>query len=187
MLDDAEKKTIETICAAFGGEDPSSAGDIPKAQVLEWMRSGDLQVRGCIYAMIAEAERAQHIKLPLEFEDYYDFVVPYLEQCIEDNPSMEWVENRYTAGYALVQWIVSFWESEAVPREKIAAIKERLAALYKRGDVGVRDGVVNGVLEHLFEHPGLAEYFKDWQADPVLAPAYADALLWKELMPPTAP
>ena len=177
------EQTTQAIRTAFGGEDPSRAGTISKEQVLQWMRSPDLTVRGCVYEMIAEPERAQHVKPPLEFEDYYDFVVPYLEQCIEEDPDLEWAESRYLAGHALVAWIVDFWNHKSVPRKRIAEIKKRLVALYKRGDADVRDAVVNAVLEHLFEHRELAEYFKDWQADPILARAYHDALLWTKYSP----
>lgn len=169
---------IGAIFSAFGGDEPTTANEIPKRKILEWMRSPDLQVRGCIYAMIVDDKRGNLIKPALEFDDYYGFVVPYLEQCIEENPDLEWVESRYLAGHALVVWIVSFWNNKAVPRKKIAEIKERIGALYKHGDEGVRDAVVNGVLEHLFEHRPLVKYFKDWQEDPVLATAYSDALLW---------
>src|SRR5579862_5467531 len=184
MSGNSTEAEIETILSAFGRDDPASAGDVPKERVLQWMSSPDLNVQGCIYSMIAEFERAKHIKPTLGFEDYYGFVIPYLERCIEEAPEMEWVESRYLAGHELVGWIVDAW-NKAVPREKIAEIKERLAALYKRGDAGVRDAVVNAVLEHLFEHRQLAKFFKDWQKDPILAPAYGDALLWTKKTPPS--
>jgi len=174
----SNRATIKAICYAFGGDNPKRACEISKEQVLKWMRSGDIQVRGCICAMICEYERAEHITPPLNFEDYYGFVVPYLEQCIEENPNIEWVSSRYIAGHELVRWIVTFWNDESVPRTKLVEIKQRLAALYKRGEVGVRDAVLNAVLEHLFENGQLADFFKDWQADPDLALAYRDALLW---------
>jgi hypothetical protein len=169
---------IETIVSTFGGDEPSGAGEIPKEQVLDWMRSPDIQVRGCIFSMICEYERATHVKPPLGFEDYYGFIVPYLEQCIEENPDGEWLSSRYLAGHELVRWIVYSWKDDSVPRGKFQEFKERLAALYKRGDEGVRDAVLNAVLEHLFENSLLAEFFNDWLDDPVLAPVYRDALSW---------
>jgi hypothetical protein len=171
-------ETIEAIRSAFGGDDPKNAREISRQQVLGWMHSGDIEVRGCIFAMICEYERARHIKPWLDLEDYYGFVIPYLEQCIEENPDGEWSHSRYLAGHALFNQIVHFWKDESVPRTKLASIKQQLAELYKRGDAGVRDAVVNAVLEHLFENSELADFFKDWLADPVLASAYRDALLW---------
>jgi hypothetical protein len=175
-------KTIERIRSAFGGEDPTNAQPVPKADVLEWMKSTDLEVRGALYSKIANAEGAKHVVPALEFEDYYNFVVPYLEQCIEQDPDGEWADSRYLAGHQLVAWIVSFWNNETVPRDRLREIKHRLAELYIRGDKGVRDAVVNAVLEHLFEHRQLASYFKDWKKDKVLGEAYQAACAWTEKM-----
>ena len=57
-------------------------------------------------------------------------------------------------------------------------IKSRLARLYKSGDIDVRECIVNGILEHLFERNDVAAYFIDWKADSELGQAYDDALLW---------
>lgn len=179
MLDESSTHlTIEAIRSAFGGDDPTKAREISKEEVFNWMRSRDIEVQGCIFTEISDWERAKHIRPPLDFEDYYGFVVPHLERCIEENPDGEWSNSRYLAGYGLVNWIVTFWNDAAVPRTKLVEIKHRLAELYKRGDAGVRDAVLNAVLEHLFENSQLADFFKDWLADPILAPVYRDALLW---------
>lgn len=176
--------TIELICAAFGGDDPTLACEISREQVLDWMHSRDIQVQGCVLAMICDFDRAKHITPQLGFEDYYGFVVPHLIRCIEENPDSQWVHSRYIAGYDLVKWITTFWKDETVPRAILVEIKQRLADLYKSGDEGVRDAVLNAVLEHLFENGQLADFFKDWQDDPVLAHVYQDALLWRQEMPP---
>jgi hypothetical protein len=136
--------------------------------------------------MIRDFECAKQVKPPLDFEDYYRFGVPYLERCIEENPNGKWSESRYIAGYDLVKWIVTFWNDATVSRTKLAEIKHRLAELYKRGDAGVRDAVLNAVLEHLFENSQLADFFKDWLTDPILAPVYRDALLWTTEKPTQA-
>jgi hypothetical protein len=172
------QETIAAIRSAFSGSDSGKASEIAKSRVLEWMRSPDLEVRGALYSMISNSERASHVKPALEFDDYYGFVLDYLEQCIEHNPDGEWADSRYLAGHQLVAWIVDFWNNKSVPRTRLAEIKRRLGDLYRRGDEDVRDGVLNGVLEHLFENRQLANYFKDWESDPVLARVYSDALLW---------
>lgn len=131
--------------------------------------------------MITDKERSQHIKPSLETRDCYDFIVTYLEECIVKDPDTEWTDSRYLAGHALVAWINSFWNDQTFPRQRLTEIKERLAALYKNGDDHVRDGVLNGVLEHLFERPSLAKFFKDWKDDPILSKAYSDAMLWPDI------
>jgi hypothetical protein len=172
--------SIKAICTAFGGDHSTKASIVAKAQVLEWMSSPHLEVRGALYSKIATAGGVKCVEPALDFEDFYGFVIPYLEQCIEQNPDGEWVDSRYLAGHQLVAWIVDFWNKETVPRKRLTDIKNRLADLYKRGDEGVRDAVVNAVLEHLFEQRQIATYFKDWKNDPVLAEAYGAARSWSE-------
>jgi len=177
------QEIIAQIRSAFSGGNSGQTREIPKSRVLEWMRCPDMEVRGALYSMISNSERAGYVNPILEFDDYYGFVLDYLEQCIEQNPDGEWADSRYLAGHQLVAWIVDFWNNKAVPRAKLAEIKRRLGDLYRRGDEGVRDGVLNGVLEHLFENRQLANYFKDWESDPGLARVYSDALLWTKRKP----
>jgi hypothetical protein len=174
----SREETIGAIRSAFGGDDPAMGPAVSKENVLGWMRSPDIEVRGALYSKITNAACAKRIEPPLQSEDYFCFVVPYLEQCIEQNPDGEWAESRYLAGHALAAWIKDFWNDKEVPRAKLAEIKRRLGDLYRRGDEDVRDGVLNGVLEHLFESRPLANYFREWEGDPVLGRAYSDALLW---------
>lgn len=173
---------IDAIRAAFGGDDPSKARVIAKSEVLKWMSEPDLEVRGALYSKLSNALCAKHIQPPLQFDDYFGFVVPYLEQCIEQNPDGQWTDSRYLAGHQLVAWINKFWSDSSVPRSRLAEIRERLAKLYRRGDADVRDGVINGVLEHLFENRQVAAFFQEWERDPDLSKAYKDARLWSEKM-----
>ena len=175
--DNSSTKLIAEMRASFG-RDGSAAHQVPKPKLLEWMRCPDINARGALYSLITDSACARLVTPPLEFDDYYAFVLDYLEECIERNPEGEWVETRYIAGHALVAWVVDFWGNQTIPRSKVAAIKSRLADLYRRGDQDVQDAVVNGVLEHLFENRQLAKCFKDWEVDPILAKAYHDAMLW---------
>lgn len=177
----SSRETINSIRSAFGGDDPTKARVVAKAEVLEWMKYSDIEVRGALYSKITNTECIKHIEPQLEFNDYFDFVVSYLEQCIKLDPDGDWSDSRYLAGYELVAWINDFWRNkDQVPRSKLAEVKDRLAELYAQGDEGVRKAVINAVLEHLFENRELAKYFKDWERDPVLGHAYRDALLWTE-------
>ena len=174
------KRTIDAIRSAFAGDNSAAVQKIPKSRVIEWMKSPDLEVQGALYAKLSERKYVERIEPALEFDDYYTFVVPYLERCIEVNPSSEWSDSRYIAGHQLVAWIMAFWNDNQVPRSKLTEIKDGLAALYRRGDDGVRDAVTNAVLEHLFENRQLVTFFDEWQNDPLLVTAYRDALLWKK-------
>jgi hypothetical protein len=173
-------EAIDAIRSAFGKGDPAGAGTVAKANVRKWMQSSDIEVRGALYSKITDAECIKHIEPPLQFEDYVDFVVLYLEQCIEQDSDGDWAHSRYLAGYELVAWIKKFWSDGDVPRSKLEEIKQRLASLYKQGDKRLRTAVANAVLEHLFEDPQLVIYFADWKNDPVLTEAYDAGREWSE-------
>jgi len=177
------QQMIAAIRAAFTAVDSVESRAVSKTKVLEWMRSPDIEVRGALYSKIRDAALAKRIEPPLQFEDYFNLVVPYFEQCIEHDPDGEWSHSRYLAGHEFVSWILDFWNKKDVPREKLAEIKHRLGDLYRRGSEDVREGVINGVLEHLFENRQLANYFKEWESDPVLGRAYTDAMLWTKKKP----
>jgi hypothetical protein len=174
---------IGEILQAFDLSPIREPHQILREQVLRWMRLDDIEARGALYTMLCDVNRTQRVQPALSFEDYYDFVIPYLEQCIESNPDGDWSESRYIAAHQFTVWIVGWWNDKDVPREKLSRVKDRIAALYKRGDDGVRDGVTNGLLEHLCENKELAEFFRDWENDPDLAPAYLAAMEWAETQP----
>jgi hypothetical protein len=175
--------TCDAIRSAFGVDAPEAVRVVQGKQVLVWMNSHDLEVKGCIYIMILDEKRASQIKPHLTFDDYYGFAIPYLLRCISEGPDLEWAEPRYLAGHALVGWFVHLWNDKAIPRKRLASIKDRLARLYEQGDEGVKDAVVYSVLEHLFERRDIAKYFADWRADQVLGLAYENALMWTQERP----
>jgi len=175
-----EAKIVGDVISAF---DPNGAGprpNVPKASVLEWMQHPSLEVRGATYTMVSDETIAPQITPHLTFDDYYQFVTQYLCDCIQADPKGEWADSRYLAAHQLVGWIVHFWNDNTVPRQKIGEIKDRLAELYVQGDTRVRNAIVNGVLEHLFEHKPISKFFGNWQADSRLADAYKIALQWEE-------
>lgn len=178
VLDDKRSsEVIDKILLAFGYKEPRHTDEVPKVQVLSWMKDPSLQVQGALYSAIVHKECADRITPLLSFDDYYEFAIPYLERCIRENPDNEWCASRYLAGHALAVWINDLWNKED-SSAILADIKTRLATLYAEGDVDVRDGIVNGVLEHLFEHKPIANYFRDWENDPILGRAYRDASAW---------
>lgn len=175
----SRQDAIKAIEAAFDVHDRDRI-DVPKSQVLEWMLYSDLEVQGALYSMIADTNRAKYIAPRLDTDDYFRFVLPYLEECVLKDPTGAWVDSRYVAGRQLVAWIIHFWNDKRFSRERLVEIKSRLADMYERGADDVRNGVVNGVLEHLFENRELRVYFEDWKDHPILGAAYKRALAWSE-------
>lgn len=170
----------QEIVKAFGTPENPQAQSIPKERVLHWMDSDDIQAMGAIFAYITEIPYANRITPPLSFAEIHPFVMRYFEQCIHEDPQMAWADSRYSAAGTLVNWFGELWRDPQVPREALKEIKNLLARLYRLGDENVRDAIVNGALEHLFENKEFSRFFTDWQFDPILKNAYQDAQLWKK-------
>ncbi len=82
------------------------------------------------------------------------------------------------AARSLYHWFLALSSNDAVDLRALDAVKQMLAELYRGGDAELRNCIVASCLEHLFESRRLAEYFADWQDDPVLAAGYSEALEW---------
>ena len=52
--------------------------------------------------------------------------------------------------------------------------------MFKSADAATRNRIETAVLEHAFEAPKLRAFFVAWAADPLLSPAYREALAWGE-------
>jgi hypothetical protein len=114
----------------------------------------------------------------LSFEDYQSFAREYFGRCLREDPKGAWINSRYSAGWDLVGWIASLWKDKSAHKVALDEWKSWLADMYKQGDADLRTCLVTATLEHLFEQRGMAKYFADWKADPILAEAHAQAVEW---------
>lgn len=151
---------------------------VSKKTVLRWMESRDMEALGATYTFIFEPKYYQRIRPPLTFSQGYRFTKKYYERCFLENPEGEWTNNRYEAGWDLVNWFAFLWRDATAPRSALGELKKWMAKLYKEGDQDLRRCLVNATLEHLFEQPKIRRLFDDWKADPVLSVAHAEALEW---------
>ncbi len=148
------------------------------AQVRRWMATTDVEAAGALYHLLFGSVRTRPLVDPaLGKEGYEEFLKRYYARCIRDDPRGEWADSRYTAAWDLVGWMRSMWERSP---DEFSRWKAWLAEMYRTGDVQVRDCLVNGTLEHLFESRTMARAFADWKRDPVLAAAYAAAMAWPQ-------
>lgn len=170
----------EQIVEEFGLPERPESRVIPKEKVITWMASDDLEVLGALYAYIFSDSYRDRIAPPLRLEEYFPFLLKYWKRCLFENPDSNWACTRYEAGWDVVKWFKRFWNDKAIPRDRLAAIKEMLADAYRKEDDELRRCVVNATLEHLFEDSKIANYFSDWKDDRLLKPAYSDALLWSQ-------
>ena len=162
---------LETLLAVR--ENP---GSISNSDVLKWMGSSDMEVLGALYHTITDRRFSSRIDPPLSFDEYQSFARVYFGRCFRESPNGTWSDSRYSAGWDLVNWIVSLWKDEH--RRAVDEWKAWLGEMYKQGDEELRTCIVTATLEHLFEQRGMLKHFADWKADPVLAIAYDEAAEW---------
>lgn len=172
----SETKIISRIQEAI-----QSSQSVPASEVKSWLRHPSLDVLSTATDLILEHSRK--IEPPLAMRETCDAVRDYYRRCLQEDRESEFVPPLHIAGQELVRWFRSLWGDPDVPREYLADLKTMLAELYKSSDQEKADRLVNAVIEHLFETPGIAEFFGDWKSDPVLARGFARAMEWVEKSP----
>ncbi len=166
-----EDLLLEQVVSEF-----DKSTEIPLEKIQVWIRSENIEVLGAVYSLITDAEKHYlRIKPYLSREDYFAFIMHYLERCIRENPAGDWADSRYAAGRSVVNWFIHFWNDPDAPRSMLTELKDWLAKLYKEGDEELRTSIITAILEHLFEHEEIEKYFKNWLADSVLRPAHEEA------------
>jgi hypothetical protein len=161
------------IIAAFTSE---ASASIPKAKVLEWMKETDICARGALYTFLTHDELATRVQPPLDLSEHPEFVLEYLAACIVQNPQDELTDSRYLAAHALCAWF-NYWWADADTSHKLAKrAKDRITDLYETGTHEIRDAIITGLLEHLFENVAIERFFADWNTSTTLASAYQEAI-----------
>lgn len=171
-----ETNVIKRIQEAIQEPQKVSASDVKS-----WLRHPSLDVLSVATDLILEHSRK--IEPPLAMQEICDAVRNYYRRCLQEDRESEFVPPLHIAGQELVRWFKSLWTDPDVPREYLADLKTMLADLYKSSDQEKADRLVNAVIEHLFETPGIAEFFGDWKSDPALSRGFARAMEWVEKSP----
>lgn len=171
---------LNDLVRQFGLPENPGTGPIPKESVTSWMRSENIDVLGALYAFIGNPDNFNRITPGLSLPDHFEFVLSYFKRCLLENPGGEWAHSRYEAAWEFASWFCGMWKDNSVERERFEVLRKFLAEIYANGDDTVRDCIVNGALEHMFENRDVARYFECWRTDSDLAVAYKDALLWRK-------
>jgi len=151
--------------------------EIPESRVRAWMSSEDMEVLGATYSLLSKKRPLSHVVPPLSFDDLFAFYMRYFELCIRNDPQGTWVDDRFTAGCDFVNAFVSFWD-EGCDKRYLSEMKSLLGKLYIGGSPEVKRSIVQAIVEHLFERDEIRQFFRDWQDDPGLEPAYGEVTLW---------
>ena len=150
---------------------------IPQAQVVVWMRSEDLRVLGALYVLTDKAW--DRIQPTVDRDTICAFILRYYMRCIEEGPpSEDFVLSRYEAAHTMAGWIKHLWGKRPETDAILEQVATTLKHAYLQGDDAIKEGLVNGVLEHVFEERDLIKLFQDWKQDGRLRGAYDAALEW---------
>lgn len=147
------------------------------------LSSTDPEVQGALFVLLVE--RCAVVQPPMEPTLYDRFVASYLRRCMEsDVGRSEWVLTPYLAGHTLAGWIARI--DLKTGNSRVQWWVEWMANFYRSATADTRDVIVNGALEHLFEHRGVRRMFHDWRRDPVLNEAWRAAEEWVAKSPKAA-
>lgn len=149
--------------------------------VKHWMETQDIEAMGALMSLLSNEKHSQRIDPPIMFEEYFPFATLYYERSIRENPDGEWSDSRTTAGFDFAKWFIQLWEGVPTYETEIKQLKTLLKKLYEDGDAEFRSDFVTSILEHLFQEPDIVDYFADWQNEPLLSPAYAEAKVLADL------
>jgi hypothetical protein len=169
---------LQEILNQLGVNSTPPEDPIPRRDIERWMGSEDLEALGALMVILTKKKHYLRITPPLGLDDYFPFLLHYFERCLRENVDGEWMDSSYTAAWSLVNWFRGFWDDPEVPRKRLREMKDWLARLYREGDERLRNCLVTGTLEHLFEDKAIARFFDDWRKDPVLTVAYREAMEW---------
>lgn len=150
---------------------------IPKSEVERWIASDDPEVLGAAYKLLVDAALADRIRPTPSFDEIFDFFLRYYEFCLKRDPMGEWVANRFIASCELVRVFESYWD-EGLDEKYFLSMKSLLRRLYLEGSPGLRQTIVQAIIEHLFEKVPIRGFFSDWRDDSELGQAYEQGSEW---------
>lgn len=157
---------------------------IPQATVLNWMKSDDLKILGAVFELTI-GTGWERIEPKLNNDIHCEFMLRYLIRCIVENTNFsagdrDFLFSSYEAAQDMVGWINYLWPMKPTTNKILANIEQALRKTYIEGNTDVRNCIVNGTLEHVFEEKKFRSLFKNWEKDPQLSQAYSDAMGWAE-------
>ncbi|WP_281184531.1 hypothetical protein [Trichlorobacter lovleyi] len=149
---------------------------IPRDLILSWMQEKDLEIRGAVYTLTSKAWYRIQPELTKEEQCY--FMLHYLLDCIrEDNQEPEWSHTGFDAAYEFERWLKHLGKNPEAEDIIVAAARE-LTATYRAGGEKLKERIVTGALEHVFEARSLRRFFAEWRAAPDLKDAYDRCVEW---------
>lgn len=165
-----ELKQIESV---FGN--PKAV--VSKEQVDHWKQSVNIEVLGAVAELLLNKKLYKLIEPKPTVNDYYPFLYQFYTQCMKNDCEGEWCPSRYIAAYELRNFIEGIWNNKSNGIEKIKKnFKHRISDFCINADEDLKDVIINGLLEHLFENNEIKVFFFDWKKNVVLNEFFECAL-----------
>lgn len=165
----------EEIFDEFGDSATHKHHRISKDRVVAWATSDDLEVQGALYLCLSDPSKRLRVMPEMNETEFVELALRYFDRCIQVDRQGDFAHGRYEAGWDIVGIFRNVWATYSINPSPAEKIKAFLAVKYFHGDEPVRNFVVTAVLEHLFEVPDIANYFKDWRTSESLRTAYNEA------------
>lgn len=155
----------------------SSDEPIARDDVRRWIDGGDLLTWSIVYTLTGKAWSRIQPEIPLE--EQLDFMRRYLLRCIDENPTPgEYLHGGYEAAWELAACMKHWRSLGGRAATAVRGIAVELEKMYRRAEPAVKNRILCGVLEHLFEDPALRPYFASWDRTDELRDAYRLAMEW---------
>jgi hypothetical protein len=145
------------------------------------MRDDRFEVVGAVYDYLDLGRQLGTVTPSLPRDEFVAGLERFLERCLREDSSGEWVLTRYEAAWEIMRWFICLWKDEST--EELARFKKWLARLYLTHDRDVANALTCGALEHIFENRKAMRYFKDWEKHPLLRREYKAAAVWGRAHP----
>jgi hypothetical protein len=154
-------------------EDP-----IPREYLRRLMTFSDDIILGNVQELLIDKEFLSRIDPPLEQDEYESFLTSYYKRCLLENPSSEYIANRYESAWEL--WRILKHHQQTFGASLMHRLVDMLADVFRNGDEALREAIMAGTLEHILMDERCQELFKWWADDPILREGYETGLKWAE-------
>jgi hypothetical protein len=172
---------LSEVVSSFGTSEHPNTAPIAREKVRKWIKEAkDIEVQGALCSYLLDRDHSSRVNPSLEFSDFHPFVSNYFLRCVSEDPQGQWSDTRYGAAMALANWFKALKNDQTVPRQALSEIKQSMQNLWDRADQAVRDGILNGALEHIFEDHDARQLFDDWRQHPKYADLHKAACDWDD-------
>ena len=147
------------------------------ALVRKWLTAQNIDDKDALYYLLNDEKMVNRISPLPDFDEVYNFCLPFLGYAIANNYAGYSFDDRYDAArelYVLVKNMLLTYPHESC----IKKFKDAVESIYMNGDDKVKNCIETVLLEHLFDNKLILEAFDSWRDDPALKQAYDNVMYY---------